>query len=216
MQDWSENIKLALPPHLTEADKKKLLAQLRDFPDQPSSYFGIVDDAEPVQGDAWRGFVAIDFESGERDSVVGMVISNSCDLAALNNPTPDQRILFAPVISLDAYGQVLREGGAVEDYVISTLDQIRRQEVSRIFYIPRMGDLLDESLVLLDDLHAQPLSSLRHTEMTRLFSLSNFGWYVFLVKLSVHFTRMTDGVKRAEAKGPDDGSPASAAAVVAS
>jgi hypothetical protein len=191
-QSQIEKFQLALPPHLTATDKAVLLEQIKGFPS--GDFFGFVNDDEPVQGDAWRGLVAINFHSAERDRVVGLVVSNSCDIARLNKPDPDQRVLFAPIIDLNAYSSLLREQGNSTDYVESQLHQIRKQEVHRIFYIPAMRDLYGESMVLLDDIHAQPLSTL--TDLQRVFSLGTYGWYVLLMKLSVHFTRMADGVQR--------------------
>jgi hypothetical protein len=191
-QSQLDQFQLALPPHLTERDKSRLLEQLRDFPG-PASFFGATNDDEPVQGDAWRGFITLQFPSGEQDRVMGLVISNSCDITRENNPAPDQKILFAPLVDLAAYEALLYEQGKNEDYVESHLGMIRNQEIHRIFYVPNNGELGGESIVLLDDIHAQPISSLN---VTRAFSLSNYGWYVLLMKLSVHFTRMTDGVQR--------------------
>lgn len=188
-----DKFQLALPPHLSETDKKLLLKQLEDFPGA-SGFFGTIRDNEPVQGDAWRGFVALHYPSGERDEVVGLVISNSCDITKANNPDPDQNVLFAPLLDLAEYQAVLRGLGKSADYIANRIDRIRQQEIHRIFYVPPNGDLGGESIVLLDHIYAQPLSSLGKLE--RVFSLSSYGWYVLLMKLSVHFTRMTDGVVR--------------------
>jgi hypothetical protein len=188
-----ERFQIALPPFLSETDKRALLAQLEGFPGS-GSFFGITDDPEPVQGDAWSGFVALQYPDGKSERVAGLVISNSCDIGAANKPDPDQRILFAPLIDVAAYEHLLKELGRPADAIDERLKKIRNQEIHRIFYIPENGAFGGESLVLLDDLHAQPLSSLNGIE--RVFSLSTYGWYVLLMKLSVHFTRTTDGVTR--------------------
>lgn len=194
--EGSEKFPLALPPYLAETDKRELLKQLGNYPSS-SSFFGAVEDPELLQGDAWRGLVAIDFGTGERESVVGLVISNSCDLGATNNPDPWQNVLFAPLVSLAEYENLLRDLGKDNGYIGQKLDQIRNQEVKGIFYLPANGTVVAESLVLLDDIRAQPLATLHADEkLERLFSLSSYGWYVLLFKLSVFFTRMTEGVKR--------------------
>lgn len=185
---------LALPPYLTETDKSKLLAQLKGFP--TGNFYGTVFDSEPVQGDAWRGFAILDFETGERESVVGLVVSNSCDIARANDPDPGQNILFTPILKLDAYKQVLREQGHHDVYIENQLGLIRAQNIHRIFYLPANGTVYPEMIALLDGIRPQPLSSLMGA--TRYFTLSTYGWYVLLMKLSVHFTRMTDGVERTD------------------
>jgi hypothetical protein len=132
-----------------------------------------------VQGDAWRGLIAIDFCSGQRQPVAGLVISNSCDIAAANKPDAEQNVLFAPLMNLSEYERVLRERGKDNGYVSQQLDQIRKQEINRVFYLPPNGSLGAESMVLLDDIHAQPLAALgTGAKLERLFSLSNYGWYV--------------------------------------
>lgn len=189
------DFELALPPYLTEADKSKLLAQLKNFP--AGDFFGVSFDPEAVQGDAWRGFIVLDFDTGARDSVAGLVVSNSCDIAGANNPDPDQNILFVPLLGLHSYQEVLREHGHDDDYIASQFAQIRAQKVHRIFYLPANGKVHPEMMALLDDIHPHPLS--RFQGAARIFTLSMYGWYVLLMKLSVHFTRMTDGVQRTDA-----------------
>jgi hypothetical protein len=192
--------RLALPPHLAESDKKLLLQQLQGFPGE-SGFFGVTDDDEPVQGDAWRGFQILNPDSGKHEAVTGIVISNSCDLAAANDPDPDQNIVFAPMVDLDRYTKLLLDSGQSKEEVGSKVDQIRKQQIHRIFFIPENGSFGGESLIMLDDLYTQPLEDLDNHPMEKLFSLSNYGWYVFLMKLSVHFTRMTDGVPRRPVNG---------------
>lgn len=194
-QGMLEQFRLALPPYLAEFDKRRLLKQLQGFP-SGSSFFGITDDDEPVQGDAWHGFQILSPSSGAHEPVTGVVISNTCDLAAANDPQPDQNVVFAPLLDVGLYAKGLLSTGQTQDQVSSRLDQIRKQQIHRIFFIPRNGNFGGERLILLDDLYTQPLLDLDRRPMQKLFSLSNYGWYVFLMKLSVHFTRMTDGVPR--------------------
>ena len=89
-EDIIEKVRLALPPYLSAESKKELLAQLQQYPRNDNYYGAIPGETEPVQGDAWRGFVAVDFDTLERNTVVGFVISNSCDIAAANNPDSNQ------------------------------------------------------------------------------------------------------------------------------
>ncbi len=173
-----------------------MLQQLSRYPDN-YNYFGpIPGEKEPVQGDAWQGLIAFDFDSGERESVIGMILSNSCDIAAANNPDGDQRVVFAPLIDMELYAGFLREEGKRESDVQYWLTQVRRQEMNRIFYVPAMHGAFGESLVLLDTIHSMPVSRLTDAGAVRKFSLNLYGWYVFLVKLSIHFTRTTEGIAR--------------------
>jgi hypothetical protein len=190
--------RLALPPYLSNEGKRDLVAKLLRYPNT-TDYFGRApDESEPVQGDAWHGLTIVDFVSGEREAILGFVVSNSCDIAAANDPTPDQNVVFAPVMDLELYLQFLQKSGKAETQVTATASAIRKQQIHRIFYLPSMHGVMGESIVALDSLHAQPLHSLSEAKSKRVFSLSNFGWYMLLFKLSLHFMRMDEQVRRAE------------------
>lgn len=185
----------ALPPYLTTDAKRALIEQLVAYPNS-SGYFGLVDDSEPVQGDGWRSFPIVEMGwPGSRD-VLGLVISNSCDLAKANDPKPDQRVVFAPIIDLSIYRDRLRDMGYNLRDAEGQLGQIRNQQIVRFFYLPAVPGQFGESVVALDNLYSLPLRKMNEVARTRVFSLSLYGWYVLLFKLSVHFTRMTDQVAR--------------------
>lgn len=191
-----ERLGLTLPPFLSAQNKADLLAQLRRYPDN-TEYFGWVpDEPEAVQGDGWAGLVLFDFESAEREAVQGLIISNSCDLAVGNAPMPDQRVVFAPVLELSRYKDFLIEAGKTQAQAAEFVGQIRRQEIHRLFYLPAMHGTFEECVVALDNIHSMPLHHLSTTGVRRVFTLSMYGWYVLLIKLSIHFTRMGENVDR--------------------
>jgi hypothetical protein len=191
-----DKIRLSLPQFLSAESKSELIDQLQQYPDNRNYYGTIPGESEPVQGDAWTGFVALDFETAERDRVVGFVISNSCDIAAANAPADDQCILFAPILPLSRYAEMVLEAGDSPDQIESELDAIRKQSISRLFYLPAMTGHHEESVVPLDRLFAQPLRMLNQEAMQRFFTLNLYGWYILLIKLSIHFTRMGEAVPR--------------------
>lgn len=191
-------LQLALPSYLSNEDKRDLLSKLLESP-HTSDYFGRApDEPDPIQGDGWHGLTIIDFVTGKRSVVLGFVVSNSCDIAAANDPTADQNILFAPVVNLNSYLRALQELGQTTAQVIAMASSIRKQQVHRILYLPAMHGLMGESIVVFDRLQAQPLHSLAGARLQRVFSLSNFGWYLLLFKLSLHFMRMDERVRRTE------------------
>lgn len=191
-----EKIRLSLPPFLSAESKTELISQLQQYPDNRNYYGTIPGETEPVQGDAWRGFIAIDFETATHEHVIGFVVSNSCDIAAANEPADDQCILFAPILPLGRYVAMLEEAGDSPDQISSELDAIRKQSISRLFYLPAMPGHHEESVVPLDRLFAQPLRMMDLRAMQRFFTLNHYGWYLLLVKLSIHFTRMGEAVPR--------------------
>lgn len=196
IDDTIERLGLALPPFLSAEGKRELLAQLRGYPDN-TDYYGLAPgEQEAVQGDSWRGLILFDFESGARYEVQGLIVSNSCDIAAANNPDPNQRVAFAPLLDLALYREFLIEAGKKPNDVEDYLAKIRRQEIYRLFYLPAMHGRFAESVVALDALHSMPLRALTDRKLQHVFTLSMYGWYVLLVKLSIHFTRMGENIDR--------------------
>ena len=72
---------------------------------------------------------------------------------------------------------------------------IRRQRITDIFYLPSNG-VNEESMILLDDIHRHPLDHFLAQEKTKLFTLTQTAFYVFVIKLSIHFHRVKEGARR--------------------
>ena len=192
-----EQIKLFLPKYLTPAEQNELFTELSKFPENPSMYLpdGVLSD-DLLQGDGWRGFVAINFRSLERKVVSGIVLSNSCDIDITNKRALPTSVLFAPLIPLARYEQLLLGTGKTPEQVAGVLSAVRRQHVTSILYLPSAPHGPSESLVLLDDIHNHPLNDFIETSRTQLFRLNQYGFYILLIKLSIHFSRFQEGVKR--------------------
>jgi len=58
--------------------------------------------------------------------------------------------------------------------------------------------LQDDSIVFLDRVNNYPLGemSVEDVKRKKLFVLSNYGLYIFLIKLSIHFTRIQENGDR--------------------
>jgi hypothetical protein len=195
-----DEFKALLPPYLSAATKEELFKQLKEFP-KNRNYFAlagqVLDMPDPLQGDGWAGFVAIRFETLERKTVSGIILSNSCDISPGNRRNLPVNILFAPLIQLGRYAELLeREGKRQPEDVKEILESIRRQETTSIFYLPPSPNDSAERMVLLDDVHAHPVANFLGGDPSRLFRLSNYGFYVFLYKLSLHFMRIQEGIDR--------------------
>jgi hypothetical protein len=80
----------------------------------------------------------------------------------------------------------------------SHVSDIRKQYISHIFYLPKGGNLENDSMIFFDRINNYPSDSIEGQELPdrRIFTLSDYGFYLFLFKLSVHFTRIRDGVSR--------------------
>ncbi len=196
--DIFEQIRLFLPKYLSPEQHRELFSELEKFPDNFDFYLVRNDLREMLlQGDGWRGFVVIDFVTGTRKTVSGIVLSNSCDIAIENQRDFPINILFAPLIALDRYKSSLRAAGKTEEQVEGIVGNIRRQYVTSIFYIPEWSRIIDESIILLDDIHAHPLQDfLQSSKRQPIFTLNQYAFYLFLIKLSIHFSRFQEGIQR--------------------
>lgn len=196
MSESLEQFSLFLPKYLSPDQSQDLFEGLKQFPDWGRVRFygsNSPGNTEILQSDGWRAFVVIDFHSTRQQSVRGIVLSNSCDIDLNNARYTQRRILFSPIISLEKFAALLRRS-MDDDRVVSILESIRKQRSTSVFYLPP-GDI-EESLVQLDDIHTQPLDDFLDSQPTRLFTLSQPAFYLFLFKLSVHFMRMQEGVIR--------------------
>ena len=196
-----DDIRVYLPKYLSEESYEQLIAQLRDFPENIDKRF-YTTGLEPTiiyQGDGLRDMPIVNVE----DLSLGvkprpsMIISNTCDMDLANKRLFPSTILYAPILQLDKYIEVLKAYGASNEKIQNHLEQVRAQKVSSVFYLPSVGEL-GESIVYLDRiLHvSQKYVDRQNLQSRRLFSLSDYGFYLFVFKLSVHLTRIREGVDR--------------------
>lgn len=195
--DSFDTFKLYLPQYLSPPQQQALFDELKNFPSFRKFYVSLAD-PDLLQGDGWNGFVIRNIESGEGKSVPGLVLSNSCDLASANNRPLPGKVVFAPLIELSKYKTLLLKAGRTESQIESLFTEIKRQRVSTIFYLPDQSPLGSEMIALLDDVHSMTVQSFLAKEPRRLFTLSQAAFYVFLLKLSIHFTRLMEGFPRFE------------------
>jgi len=204
IEDIFEQIRVFLPKYLTPSETRELFGALSCYPDIGDHYLppGAVDE-ELLQGDGWKGLILIKFDTLERRSVSGVVVSNSCDIDVRNPRATTRSVLFSPLISIARYTALLRGSGLDNQQVGNVLNSIRRQKVTYIFYLPPGPYGPKESIILLDDMHSQPLATFVGGTRSRLFRLNQTAWYILLIKLSIHFSRANEIVKRFPSKtGP--------------
>ena len=199
-----DQIRLFLPPYLNPTNKRALFQSLQAFPENHAVFWEAAPEGELLQGDCWEGFVVLDFETADRRSVKGLVLSNSCDVAPENKPDGHAAIVFTPLLNLQGFADLLLANGKTHEQVESQLAAIRKQHVTAVFYLPAFRDL-PESIVLLDDVHSQPLGRFLDGQRSRVFALNQYGFYIFLLKLSMHFCRFQEAVQRFDAQSDENG-----------
>ena len=198
-----QNFSLFLPRYLSPDTENTLLADLKNFPGNiDKRMYGFYGKSDTViyQGDGLKRLPYINFPEPRIESLSCLVLSNTCDVDPSNQRKFGSSIVYSPVIALEKYEKLLLDNGLFSSVALQAhVGAIRRQEITQIFYLPSYSTDLPESIVFLDRLcHCD--SAFIHREdvsARRLFSLSQYGLYLFLYKLSIHFTRFHENIDRA-------------------
>jgi hypothetical protein len=198
-----EDLQIYLPKYLSPESEKSLFEELKQFP-------GNIDDRlylgsqylEPdiiYQGDGIDGLLVVNFPDTEIKKAPGMIFSNTCDIDERNKRLFPSTLVYSPIFNLEKYRKGLidskiKDARSIEDHISS----IRSQRITQIFYLPKGGALSNESIVFLDRVNSCDNTFLEREKLRdiRIFTLSNYGLYLFIFKLSVHFTRITEDIDR--------------------
>jgi hypothetical protein len=194
-----ETIQDYLPYYLTEKAKVGIINELNKFNAGQMQYYLLNRyEHEVLQGDGWSRLHLRNFETGEKILINGVVLSNTCDVSPSNKRDLPVNIIFAPLIAVEAYIDRLRKAGVTPASIDDKLAAMRRQEVSSVFYVPVGGGLDAEHIVSLDDIHSMPARVYEEEKSKgKIFTLSQAGFYLFILKLSMHFCRFHEGLERA-------------------
>lgn len=182
-------------PGITAVEENSVIHSLRGYP-YWNDFFRQRASKDFLQGDIWHGATISEGETKREKLVKAMILSHSCDLDTDQNLPATRRVVFAPVISLDKYLNLLKEKGADSKEIKRTRDEIARQDISDILFLPWNEALGGESIVLLDNIHSCKLSAFPEPPKEWMAGLTLTGKYVFLLKFSVHFTRPVNDAYR--------------------
>ena len=203
MSQWFEDLKTYLPKYLSDDAQKNLFADLSQFPgniDGRLYTMRLLNEMTIFQGDGLASLWVADLPNEKIGKARVMVLSNTCDIAPDNKCLLGPRILYCPIISFPKYENLIRaQANGLPDFNPSGhCDAIRRQHNSSMFYLPKNDKLGEDAIAMLDRINncdAQAVD-LRDLVTNRLFTLSDYGFYLFLFKLSLHLTRIREGVSR--------------------
>lgn len=200
-----EEVKKYLPQYLCGASQDILFKEIKSFPSNiDDRLYSQVLKKEAViyQGDGLDGMLVINLPSSDIRPFRSIVISNTCDIYQDNERLCPSRIIYAPIFNLEKYKKKIQEEykndkdqkRKTEDHINS----IRKQLNTQIFYLPKGAGLENDSIVFLDRLNNCPSDIYPAVEIKKrkLFTLSDYGFYLFLIKLSIHFTRIREDVGR--------------------
>jgi hypothetical protein len=186
LDDAIEKASIILPEH-----RKELAAYLKNLPDGIEKWLyrsNIADPQSLYQGDVLINlptcFVDEVGDVVKGDDVVAL-ISNTCDM----QPARQDFIIASPIVSFDELKE--NEGDAAN--IENLCAEIRGNKIFRYFYLPAQ-DGFPESCIdfsRMVSINSTFLNSIkRYSPQQCVLSLSQNGFYFFLIKLTFHFARM--------------------------
>ncbi len=201
MMEQGEEIKKYLPQYLSDTSLQQLKEELTKFPTDGTKdtvYTCALSGANYLlQGDGIAEMSYLDFPNNKIAHVNAILLSNTCDMSTDNKRMNPCRIMYAPILNFAKYEEKLRKDFPTER-ANNHLKDIKAQQISQILYLPKGGKLQYDGIVFFDRAISIPLSEEAVKRMcnNKLFTLSNFGLYLFLFKMSFHFTRIQERIDR--------------------
>ena len=198
----NESIQRHLPHYLTTEERGALHGALKDISEGRSAEYLLSDyhdsfKGQMLQGDGWRGFELFEFKTGTRHLVPGIVLSNTCDVDPNNPRDIPSKIIFSPLVPLTVYETKLRDAGVDDKRLANKMTSIKEQKITDTFYLPASGNLAEDHVIRFDDIHSMPMDVHSESQSSKkLFTLSNLGFYMLVLKLSIHFCRLQENINR--------------------
>ncbi len=194
-----EGLSNILPHYLSAPRREGVVKALNEFPEIKFFYLNAYAN-EILQGDCWSRLVALDFNSGERRYIRGVVLSNSCDIDPSNPSVLERQLIFVPLIRLPVLEGAWRRAGMSDERINSTFAAVRRQGISSFFYLPQGANVDVESVAWLDQIHTMPMKAFEaELDKKKIATLTDPSFYLFILKLSIHMCRLQENVDRSEA-----------------
>ncbi|WRQ32328.1 hypothetical protein U5907_07010 [Bacteroidales bacterium MB20-C3-3] len=197
-----DEVKIYLPKFLSEESDRVLFNGLKDFPENIDErlYTTYLNDTRIIyQGDGLNNLLVVNLPKPEVKPAPSIILSNTCDIDLQNERNFPSQIVYAPIFSLDKYKlTLLKNSKKSKEQIVDHINAIKRQEITQIFFLPKFDGKLEESIVFFDRVNNMPNTLIERDKITtnRIFTLSDYGAYLFLLKLSIHFTRVQDKVER--------------------
>ena len=209
--NW-ELIRAHLPSYLSAQQQEDLFQELRaSFPlstDPRKVFLSWTDESTFFQGDGvWEIPLAL-WDSREKGYVTkyysAAILSNTCDIYPEHSRMKEPHVGVAAIYVLQEFLTLLRRKNISDDRIKTFLDVLRKNMISNLFYLPERQNQFPESFIQFDFASSLPISVLDKYDKRlrpdgdRLFTLSDYGFYLFLVKLSIHYCRLREGVVRSD------------------
>lgn len=204
VDDFFDEIKIYLPQYLSEESLNELFSDMNTFVQDGKSdriYTTALRGNQYIfQGDCIADMKFAFFPDETIHKTLGVILSNTCDNTSENVRIIPLQLIYAPVLRLDNYISLLKKQYPNNDSKINShIETIKKQRYTSVFYLPsHPNGLQDDAIVLLDRVsNCLPESiNIDSLEDKRKFTLSNYGQYLFLLKISIHFTRIREKIDR--------------------
>jgi hypothetical protein len=207
-----DHFQLLLPPYLVEPEKTRLKEALKQFmPEYRGlqvdyanfykkyyhNYFMQSDLVKEIRLPFWNAVTGT-YTKSYTDAII---VSNTCDISYQNNRDVNpKQCLLAPILDFREYMQDLQKQGYDEPKVKAFEQNVKSQLLTNIFYLPAHFTAGKEYIALLDRIFWFPIGELHSyigtIEDDRIISLSHYGFYLFILKLSYHLCRLPEQCDR--------------------
>jgi hypothetical protein len=196
-----EEIGKYLPTYLSHGSKVLFLAELQAFEEakrRPFYTSKLWNEKVLYQGDGLEGLLIVRPPAVGARRVRGMILSNTCDIDPGNARLYSSSICYAPILNLSKYLSMLSQEGIAAERITNHTAAIRGQRITQIFYLPAGAKLVEDGIVFLDQISSCSPEQVNAQALPagRIFTLTDFGAWLFALKLSIHFCRINDEVER--------------------
>ena len=203
MTQWFEDFKTYLPKYLSAEGQENLFAELSQFPNNIDGRLytrRLLSEMNIFQGDGLASLWVADLPNERIGKARVMVLSNTCDISPDNKRLLGPRVLYCPIVSFSKYENLIRTQAKLlpKFNPPDHCEAIRKQHNSSMFFLPKNDKLGEDAIAMLDRINNCDAQAVDLQELltNRLFTLSDYGFYLFLFKLSLHLTRIREGISR--------------------
>lgn len=201
MEEFADKISLYLPRYLSEPSRTVLIDELKRFPtdrSKASFYTCALSHADYLlQGDGISdAFYVWLPDLSKTRNIKALLLSNTCDMSMDNKRINPCRVMYVPLTNFDKYAKFVhaQNPAAAENH----LKDIKEQHVTQAMFFPKGQGLEHDAIAFFDQAISLPITPelVQQFCNNRMFTLSDFGLYLLLLKLSIHFTRIQERIDR--------------------
>ena len=121
-----------------------------------------------------------------------IILNNSCDMSESREGGIKTDYFYTPLLSMKKYKEKLKTLGNTDNQINNKVKDIKSQTLSNIMYFPPFQNEEEDYLVFFDKIFSCQYNVFQHLCSGRIFSLSNYGFYSLIFKMSVHFLRIRE------------------------